>query len=126
MNPNSQHQRWSFWSYTVYPGAPASVPVHFTEMRLNCMRFGRLLFGSASCMRIVHTKLYWEVSVLSEGHPVHDPQYVEWMHEQWRQFFNKRFGNQCEVRVHARLEAGDRQDGRPPDQLILLPELKDG
>ena len=125
MDPNSSHQRWSFWEYRVYP-AFAQRPA-FALVKANCGRVGRLLFGSTSRMRLrcatdATGRLYWEIAVLTEGHPVHDPQYTEWMHTQWRTFFQRGFGA-CEVHAHARLEAGDRQDGTPPDQLIIMPPL---
>ena len=126
MNVNSQHQLWSLWEYRVYPDAHSRPS--FALVRNNAARFGRLMFGNASQMRIrcatdAYCRLYWEIAVLSEGHPVHDPQWTEWMHGQWRTFFQKGFGASCEVQAHARLEAGDRQDGRPADQLIVLPGL---
>jgi hypothetical protein len=68
-------------------------------------------------------RLYWEVAVLTEGHPVHESPYVEYVHDQWKKFFVQGFGPGCEIQTHARLEAGDRQDGRPADQLIILPSL---
>lgn len=128
MNPNSVHQRWSLWQYRVYPDGTRRP--EYADVKENCARFGRLLFGSASQMRIRQAaqdgRMYWEVAVLSEGHPVHDGSYTEWMHRQWRDFFEQGFGMSCEVQSHARLEAGDRQDGKPADQLIVLPTLKGG
>ena len=97
-------------------------------VKLNCARFGRLMFGSVSEMHLrdatdEYGKRFWEIKILSEGHPVHDPQYTEWMHGQWRRFLKNGFGLQCAIHAHARLEAGDREDGRPADQLIILPPL---
>ena len=97
-------------------------------VRQNAAHFGRLLFGSASEMRLVcatddHRRLYWEISVRTEGHPVHEPKWVEWVHTQWRRFLVNGFGVSAEIQCHARLEAGDRQDGTPADQLIILPSL---
>ena len=100
----------------------------YPTVKSNCARFGRIVFGSASSMQVRHAtdaqgRAYWEVSVLSEGHPVHDTTYTTWMHAQWTTFFEHGFGVGCEVQTHARLEAGDRQDGRPSDQLIVLPSI---
>jgi hypothetical protein len=125
MNPNSAHQRWSFWQYRIYPGGTKRPD--FATVKQNAARFGLLLFGSASEMRVVQktdddARLYWEISVRTEGHPVHDPLWVEWVHAQWRRFLVHGFGD-SEVLCHARLEAGDRQDGTPADQLIILPAL---
>jgi hypothetical protein len=126
MNPNSTHQRWSLWEYRVYPDGTKRPD--YATVKKNAARFGRVLFGSASQMRLTcatdqYARLYWEIAVLTEGHPVHEPLYAEWMHKQWARFFRQGFGPSCEVQSHARLEAGDRQDGRPADQLILLPAL---
>lgn len=127
MNPNSQHQRWSLWAYRVYPDATRRPGL--AQVKQNCARFGRLIFGSASEMRVLQAtdgagRLYWEIAILTEGHPVHEAPYTEWIHDQWRTFFRDGFGPTCEVQPHARLEAGDRQDGRPPDQLIILPTVQ--
>jgi hypothetical protein len=127
MNPNSRHQRWSLWEYRVYPDQTQRPS--YALVRENCARFGRLVFGSVSQMRLRcatddRGRLYWEVAVLTEGHPSHETAYAEWMHAQWRTFFQHGFGPSCEVQAHARLEAGDWQDGRPADQLIILPALK--
>lgn len=124
---NSAHQRWSLWEYRVYPDTTKRPD--FATVKANCARFGRLVFGSASSMEVRHAtdgqgRLYWGVKVLSEGHPVHEGPYTEWMHGQWRRFFSHGFGPSTEVQCHARLEAGDRQDGTPADQLIVLPRLQ--
>ena len=118
MNPNSANQRWSLWEYRVYPDVTKRPD--FQTVKVNCARFGRLVFGSVSEMRI-EERSYWEIAVLTEGHPVHDPVYTEWIHAQWRKFFQEGFGSACVVQCHARLEAGDRQDGKPADQLIIMP-----
>jgi hypothetical protein len=127
MNLNSGNQRWSLWEYRVYPTRTQLMQPDFKSVKANCAKFGRLVFGSASSMHIRYAsdqvgRMYWEIAVLTEGHPVHDPQYTTWMHDQWRAFLHSGFGK-CDVQAHARLEAGDRQDGRPADQLIVLPGL---
>jgi hypothetical protein len=127
MDPNSRNQRWSLWEYRVYPDATKRPD--YATVKTNCARFGRMVFGSASRMRLQcatddRGRLYWEVAVLSEGHPVHDPSYVEWMHHAWSEFLRVGFGPASQIHAHARLEAGDWQDGRPADQLIILPSLR--
>lgn len=126
MNVNSSHQMWSFWQYRVYPDGTKRPD--FATVKQNAARFGRMLFGSASEMRVMqatddYARSYWEISVRTEGHPVHEPQWVEWVHAQWRRFLLNGFGGASEIQSHARLEAGDRQDGTPADQLIMLPTL---
>lgn len=126
MNPNSANQRWSLWQYRVTDMTQRPM---YAMVRENCKRFGRLMFGSASEMRVVHATdgfgvPYWEITVRSEGHPVHDPQYTERMHSQWRKFLTNGFGDASTIHCHARLEAGTREDGTPADQLIILPGLQ--
>lgn len=50
MNPNSAHQVWSRWTFTVTPGRSIARPV--ANVRDNCARFGRKAFGAASEMRV--------------------------------------------------------------------------
>ena len=126
MNPNSAHQLWSLWEYQVFPDATRRPT--YAVVKENAARFGRLAFGSASEMRLTcatnaNGRLFWEILIRTEGHPVHDPKYVVWMHDKWAVFLRNGFGQSCEILAHARLEAGGRQDGTPPDQLIMLPSL---
>lgn len=122
MNPNSRNQRWSKWVFDVFPGdrRPA-----FAVINLNAARFARRVFGSAGAQRV--TELYRNgryvitIEARVEGHPVHDPAYVEWMTAQWARWAQKGFGpTAVVVLVLAKLDAGDRQDGTPADQLIML------
>jgi hypothetical protein len=127
MDPNSANQRWSFWQYRIYPDRTKRP--EFPTIKENCARFARTVFGQASEMRVVvatdqHARLYVEVSVRTEGHPVHEAPYVTYMHEQWDRFLRNGFGPTCEIQSHAHLEAGSRQDGTPADQLIILPTLR--
>jgi hypothetical protein len=126
MNPNSANQRWSLWEYRIFPSG-LKRPSYQT-VKANAARFGRLAFGSASEMRVQWRtddfgRLCWVITVLSEDHPVHDATYVEWMHRQWHRFFTEGFGPGSTIQSHARLMAGDREDGRPADQLIVLPGI---
>jgi len=121
---NSQNQRWSRWDYRAYPATRATDAATLTAA---AARFGRVLFGSASVMRVRGSledgQWCWAVSVLTEGGPVHDPRYANWVHRQWVEFFQHGFGPTCQVRAQARLVAGSRQDGTPAEQGIILPPL---
>jgi hypothetical protein len=126
MDPNSRNQRWSHWQFYVY--ADGTKRPDFQTVKENCARFGRLMFGSVSEMKVACSmdeskRLFWDIEVRTEGHPVHDPMYVEWMHEQWRRFFREGFGQSCEVKFNEQLIAGDRQNGKPADQLIIMPSI---
>jgi hypothetical protein len=127
MNPNSANQRWSLWEYRVYPDGTKQPD--FQTVKVNCAKFGRLVFGSASEMRVKAAtdgtgRLYWEIAIRTEGHPVHEGPYTEYVHSHWRRFLENGFGSASEVQTHARLEAGSRQDGTPADQLIIMPSLR--
>lgn len=121
MNPNSAHQIWSKWTFHVTPGR--KIRTTRAELEANCGRFGRKAFGSASQMRITTKKGVLIVDVRTEGHPVHEPPYVEWMRQQWARFFLNGFGAGTTVTLDTKLEAGSRQDGTPADQLIILPSI---
>lgn len=121
MNPNSTHQIWSRWTFTVTPGR--TIAASRLELEQNCGRFGRKAFGSASEMRITTRAGKLIVDVRTEGHPVHEAAYVAWMRQQWTRFFRNGFGNKTRVDLETKLEAGSRQDGRPADQLIVLPPM---
>lgn len=137
MNPNSEHQIWSRWVFTVTSRRKARGPYQvkgpqrsFGEIEQNCARFGRKAFGAATEMlvqnRIEGTKVVHTIQFRTEGHPVHDPSYVAYMLTNFTRFFVAGFGPGTEVKLDTRLEAGSRQDGKPSDQLIMLPPLAVG
>jgi hypothetical protein len=125
MNPNSAHQMWSRWTFTVVARRPRTIK----DISANVARFGRKAFGSATAMRArplvsdARGAVAWEFDIRTEGHPVHDVAYVTWMTAQWRRFFLEGFGVGTTVTCETRLEAGSRQDGTPSDQLIILPSI---
>jgi len=121
MNPNSQHQLWTMWDYTVVPDPPRHPS--FAQVRENCVRFARLAFGSAGQIQIVQKRRSWHVRVLAEGLPGHDPAFADWMHAQWLRFFQHGFGARCHVTNAVKLMAGDPQTGRPADQMLIVPTI---
>lgn len=121
MNPNSEHQLWSRWTFTVMPGTIRNRP--FNEVCDNCARFARKAFGSAGEMKVVRTGDGYTIDIRVEGHPVHDARFVAYYAHMFRRFFESGFGVGTTMTLDARLEAGSRQDGTPPDQLLILPSL---
>jgi hypothetical protein len=128
MDPNSQHQLWSRWTFVIVPGGTKRP--EFAQVKHAAAVFGRIKFGSATEMRILAkaetgpqnvVRTVYYVDVRSERHPVHDPQFVQWMTDEWARWAVRGFGNgtTCTCTL-AKLEAGDKQDGSPRDQLILL------
>lgn len=65
----------------------------------------------------------WQFSILSEGHPVHDPTYVAYYVTNLTQFFTIGFGLGTKVHVDTKLMAGSGENGKPPDQMMVLPSL---
>jgi hypothetical protein len=93
-------------------------------VHVNTARFLRKAFGAASEARIAkQTGGEWVVEVRSEGHPVHDPTYVNFISTALLQFFIVGFGIGTTVAVTAKLEAGSAQDGTPAAQLVMLPSI---
>lgn len=123
MNPNSAHQLWSLWTFTVHPQYRGELD--FEVIKSNCARFGRKAFGGASQMWVgldrYDTGLVCVVKVRTEGSPINDTGFVEYMVKMWGKFFRNGFGEGSRVLHEVKWEAGDRGDGRPPDQLIILP-----
>jgi cobalamin biosynthesis Mg chelatase CobN len=120
MDPNSQHQTWSKWTVTVIPPSPL---VHRTraDVEVNAARFFRKAFGTATQCRIRAVNGLWTFDVRTEGHPVHDPSYADYMAQAFARFFTAGFGPGTQVTTASKLEAGSRQDGAPADQLLILP-----
>jgi len=124
VDPNSQNQRWSKWVWFVKPGRMIQRP--FVDVKANCARFGRKAFGSVSRMNVTQTGRGYIIEVLTEGHPVHDQNFVEYMRENWEEFFVSGFGLGTKVKMTAKLMAGSRQDGTPSAQMLIIPSLKIG
>ena len=122
MDPNSQHQLWSKWTFDVVPEKPLP---GLLELRTNLARFGRKAFGSASQMRItVLNAKHLRVEVRTEGSPAHDPGFQTYMQDNWDKFFKVGFGLQTTSECQVKVEAGDLQDGKPREQLIVLPKIQ--
>lgn len=124
MDPNSQHQYWSKWTITVAPGA--RLPRTTSEVRHNVGRFLRKVFGSTADLKGRRYGHWWQFTALVEDaqHVAHDPAYVSWLTDQLTHFFTVGFGVSTRVTVTAKLMAGSLQDGRPAEQLLILPSLK--
>lgn len=125
MDPNSQHQRWSKWWFIVHPGITKRPT--YLMVRDAAATYARIHFGMTTAMEVKEEfnrdtkKTEWHIKVRSEGHPIHDPIYVEAMTRLWRRWVARGFGPDALLEVReAKLEAGDRQDGTPRDQLIIM------
>lgn len=119
-DPNSQHQIWSSWTFSVYEcGRYIPKP----EVELNIARWLAKGFGRAGRVKVFRLVTGWRVQVLIEGPPAHDPEYVKSVRRQFASFVTKGWGLGAWGDVSVRVMAGDVQDGRPRAQLIEMPHL---
>lgn len=126
MNPNSANQLWSRWIFEI-DELGRHVPRR--DVETNALRWLRKGFGSAGRARLVQTsvpgrraRVTWRIELLIEGKPAHDPAYVQSVTVQFaRDFVAKGWGPLAGSRVTAEVLAGNKQDGRPPAQLVELP-----
>ena len=127
-NPNTQHQIWSKWSFRVKLGS--KIPPRIEVTRFECARFGRVAFGTydsnGTQMRVDRSREGYIVEVMTEGWAVHDIAFREHMRMNWEKFFVAGLGPGTVVEMEAKLMAGNRQDGKPAEQLLVLPELELG
>lgn len=95
----------------------------FDDIKANCARFARKAFGTSSEMNIELGRNII-IKVRTEGHPAHDSDYVEYMRKNWEKFLRVGFGYQASIAFEVKVEAGDKQDGKPRDQVLWLPKIE--
>lgn len=125
MDPNSEHQRWSRWIFLV-EADPGKLPL-VKECRENALRFFAQGFNSTSGrVKVEQYGLKYRFTVEIEGPPVHDPDYrISVKREFVHKFMYNGFGNGARLmRFETHLLAGGREDGTPPDQFLVLPQLQ--
>lgn len=123
MDPNSTHQRWSKWMFVIRAHRKRPSKADIID---NARRFFALTFRSTVGQVMVDVwRNTYTIYLVIEGPAAHDPSVQDAIERQFREHFICRgFG------VGARLEkmevgllAGSREDGRPPDQLIVMPRI---
>lgn len=121
-DPNSQNQLWSKWTIVVRPHLPLAPT--FATVKGNVARFVRKGFGTGGMMRIRQFPKAWVVEVLvdAQRHP-DDKKTFEYFGRSFDEFFKNGFGPNTQVTTKARLMAGQRLDGKAPDQMLILPRL---
>lgn len=119
---NSVHQLWSKWTVVVRPSV--AVSPSFSTVQSNTARFIRKGFGTTGVCQIRQCSGSWVIEFLvdSQRHP-HDEQIFTAFSRSLTEFFRSGFGPQVDVKVSARLMAGERLDGQPADQLVCLPRI---
>lgn len=115
VDPNSQHQLWSHWTFRVAGGrALPAGPV-----RENAARWLRKGFGSVGQARVRRTLAGWIIEARVEGVPAEDPAYVVQVRKAFRKFVEQGWGPMAVDDVGVRILAGG--DGRK--QLVVMPGL---
>ena len=92
MNPNTQHQLWSQWTFKVY----SSKRIPIEEIKLNAAKWLRMGFGSVGQARVYRDTTSFPSHVVIqarvEGPPAHDPDYVAKVKAEFTTFVQKGWG----------------------------------
>lgn len=129
IDPNSQHQLWSHWTFTVYEGGRHAP---YADVALNAARWLRAKFGSVARARVEEKLLiqrgisqkYYVIEAQVEGVPAHDPQLVTSVRQSFaRDFVFRGWGPLATSDVTAKVMAGSKQDGKPAAQLVVMPRV---
>lgn len=124
MDPNSQHQRWSRWVFGV-EASPSKRP-SVKECVDNARRyFAKAFQSTVGRVRCDAQGTYYCFVVEIEGPPAHDPEYVRALKADiTERFLRPGFGPSVQlVRCEVGLLAGDTEDGTPPEQFLVVPQL---
>lgn len=120
MDPNSEHQNWSYWRFEVRE-AGRSVPKK--DVEYNAARWLRMGFGSVGQARVTRTMNGWRIEARTEGESAADEVYVASVRSAFHDFVEKGWGlgavgSLAEVRVLA----GETEE-KPPSQLVAMPTI---
>ena len=126
MQVNSANQLWSRWVFGVQAD-PDKLPT-IRECMPNFRRWVAKGFKSRSgrCRIIKPSVLDYEFEVQIEGPPAHDPEYRGHVKRQFiEHFMFAGFGHSSRlVRYDVDVMAGDKQDGTPAEQMIVMPSIR--
>lgn len=122
IDPNTQHQLWSRWRFVVY--GPA---VELSEVELNAGRWLRQGFGSVGHARVQEQTqnglVAYVIEAEVEGAPANEVGYVTSVKRNFYRFVRKGWGITAHGSVEVEILAGDRGDGKPPSQLVVMPTI---
>ena len=128
-DPNSQHQKWSKWTWSIRPGRQLVRPLE--EVTYNIAKAFRTIdtlkafFRVGSQVRIQSTVDGYTLEILAEGIDAHDPSVVEFIRREMTILFVNGFGVDTQVTQSVKWMAGDKEDGKPRDQMLILPRILD-
>ncbi len=120
MDPNTQHQLWSHWTFNVHEGGTRQQK---SDVQRNARIWLRKGFGSDGRARVIATLSGWRIEAVVEGVPAHDPDYVVSVQRGFSRFVIQGWGILASGTVHVRVLAGDEQNGKPPSQVVMLPAI---
>jgi len=124
MQPNSQHQMWSQWTFVVKSDRKLPGKKECQENFRKWVELGfQTKIGRGLIRFLGGRRIRFVVQI--EGPPAHDPEYREAVRSQFTEHFVSRGFGSGAVLEHFEVSilAGDSQDGKPPSQLIVLPLL---
>lgn len=116
MNPNSQNQLWSKWTFTV-----VGRPVAILDLRTASLAWLRKVFGSHGRARVRMTGSKVIIEAQIEGAPAQDPEFVKSVRQRFSRFVFDGFGRTAMCNVKVKILSGDAQDGRPRNHLVVMP-----
>ena len=124
MDPNSQHQIWSRWIFGVEAN-PQKLPKARVCAENARTYFAKLFRSTVGRVRCDAQGTYYCFVAEMEGPPAHDPAYARSVRRGFRsRFMAQGFGAGARlVRFDVAVLAGDTQDGKPPEQMLVMPPL---
>lgn len=124
INPNSQNQMWSRWNFGVQ--ADLNKMPSLRECEANAKIYFRKLFGSVGRGRVLRHGNYYAFQVEVEKGGAHDPDYQTAVKKDFiGNFMFKGFGYSARlIRFKVRILAGNKEDGKPSDQLLVIPRIQ--
>ena len=122
MDPNSQHQLWSSWTFIIHEPYGKHVPFNLVE--LNAANWLRKGFGSVGRARVTERVTHYVIEAQIEGVPAHDPDYVKSVERGFTKFIEQGWGPLAVGSVNVQILAGDQQDGKPRSQLVVMPHVR--
>jgi hypothetical protein len=123
MDPNSANQIWSEWTFVV---REAGKHPPFADVKKNVAVWLRKGFGSAGQAKVEELAQGWRIVARVEGAPAQDPGYVAQVRRGFRRFVEQGWGPLAVESVDAKILAGNKGDGAPADQLVVMPHIIQG
>ena len=124
MDPNSDHQLWSRWTFAIRVARHAPRPSR-GEVIDNARKYFAMLFRAPGQLRCDVVGRVYRITLDVEGPPAHDVGCRAHVHTDFKKrFMRAGFGPGSRlVDFQVAILAGDVQDGTPRTQLLVMPKL---